>query len=308
MKVMQFRTGHKIILGVLLAVLAGLLSIANVQGSSNSFTLTEIDPTGNNYAGKWQYKAQTNSPQDTITSRHDSPWHWRHYDPTESDREHIKCDDIQHLYPANPNSPDTVISADGQTVTVNIYQAKDSVYVCFALECDDGSYSFVLMRNLQTEKTIRSGPCGGVAGTSSIPTTNNDPPVTTNNDPPVVEEEEEEEEETTTTTTTTTNPLVPSADPITTDPLPDDDDDDDDDNDDDNNDPPKTDNPTTTKTDPPPEIIPKTEAPDSQNTPKTDNDDNSDDNSGQTEQTAQEPVVTTNPPVVRTEQYQGSWK
>ncbi len=269
---------------LLLITLFGLLSIANVQGSSNSFTLTEIDPTGNNYAGWWQYQARTNSPQGTITSRQDSPWHWRHYDSTDINKEHIKCDDIQHLYPANPNSPDTTISADGQTVTVNIYQAKDSVYVCFALECDDGSYSFVLMRNLQTEKTIRSGPCGGVAGTSSIPTTNNDPPVTTNNDPPVVEEEEEEEEETTTTTTTTTNPLVPSADPITTDPLPDDDDDDDDDNDDDNNnppqtstppatnnDPPKTDNPATTKTDPPPEIIPKTETSDSQDTPETNN-------------------------------------
>ncbi len=150
-----------LIIGLLIAVAVFLLAGPHSQAASNSFTLTEIDPTGNNYAGYWQYQAQTNSPQETITSRQDSPWHWRHYDSTDINKEHIKCDDIQYLYPANPNSPDTVISADGQTIIVNTYQAIDSVWVCFALECDDGSYSFALMRNLQTEKTITSGACGG---------------------------------------------------------------------------------------------------------------------------------------------------
>ena len=150
-----------LVIGLLIAVVGFLLAGPHSQAASNSFTLTEIDPTGNNYAGYWQYEARTNSPQDTITSRQDSPWHWRHYDPTDTGKEHIKCDDVQYLYPAEPNSPDTTISANGQTVTVNIYQAQDSVYVCFALECDDGTYSFALMRNLQTEKTITSGPCGG---------------------------------------------------------------------------------------------------------------------------------------------------
>ena len=296
MKVIQLKTSYKIIPAVLLVVLAGLLSIANVQGSSNIFTLTEIDPTGNNYAGHWQYEARTNSPQDTITSRQDSPWHWRHYDPTDTGKEHIKCDDIQYLYPANPASPDTTISANGQTVTVNIYQAQDSVYVCFALECDDGTYSFALMRNLQTEKTITSGPCGGTAGTSGTPTTNKNPPV-------VEEEEEEEEEEA--TTTTTTNPLVPPADPITTDPPKTNDNPETDDN------PPQTNTSPATNNNPPQQsrtitLDPVTKnEPDNPVTPKTEDDDNS----GQTEQTDHEPeVVTIDPPVVRTEQYQGSWK
>ena len=268
---------------LLLITLFGLLSIANVQGSSNIFTLTEIDPTGNNYAGHWQYEARTNSPQDTITSRQDSPWHWRHYDPTDTGKEHIKCDDIQYLYPANPASPDTAVSANGQTVTVNIYQAQDSVYVCFALECDDGTYSFALMRNLQTEKTITSGPCGGTAGTSGTPTTNKNPPV-------VEEEEEEEEEEA--TTTTTTNPLVPPADPITTDPPKTNDNPETDDNPPQtntppatNNDPPQTNNdpPETnnnlpkTNNDPPPEVvIPKNEI--------TDEDNSGTDSGGETQQ------------------------
>ena len=87
MKVMQFRTGHKIILGVLLAVLAGLLSIANVQGSSDRFTITET-PIGtwndvvNNY-GRWTYVASANQAPGAFNRWQDSPWHWRHYDPTD---------------------------------------------------------------------------------------------------------------------------------------------------------------------------------------------------------------------------------
>ena len=143
-----------LIIGLLIAVAVFLLAGPHSQAASNSFTLTEVDPTGNNHAGWWQYRAQTNSPQDPITGWRDSPWYWRHWD---SD----KCDDVLDLYPADPNEVDNTISADGQTITANIYQAIDSAWVCFALECDDGSYSFALMRNMQTEKTITSGACGG---------------------------------------------------------------------------------------------------------------------------------------------------
>ena len=154
-----------LIIGLLIAVTVFLLAGPQSQAASTSFTLTET-PIGtwndvvNDY-GRWTYVASANQAPGAFNRWQDSPWHWRHYDPTDPGREHIKCDDIQYLFPADPNSLDTAVSADGQTVTVNIYQAKDSVYVCFALECDDGSYSFVLMRNLQTEETITSGPCGG---------------------------------------------------------------------------------------------------------------------------------------------------
>ena len=141
-----------LIIGLLIAVAVFLLAGPRSQAASDSFTLTEIDPTGENHKGRWQYKAQTSSPQDTITSWRDSPWYWRHWN---SD----KCDNTKDLFPADPDSVDTTISADGQTVTVDIYQAQDSTWVCFALECDDGSYSFALMRNTQTERTITSGAC-----------------------------------------------------------------------------------------------------------------------------------------------------
>ncbi len=185
MKLVQSRICWLLMLFLGLSIVAGIASMAEVQGASNQqFTLTEVDPTGDRVAGWWQYTAQTDTPQDSINSRHDSPWHWRHWD---SD----KCDDIQDLYPANPNSPDTVISANGQTVTTNIYQARDSVWVCFALECDDGSYSFALMRNLQTEVTVSSNGCGEGSSsditppsdtTQSLPPDNNDNGETSNPD------------------------------------------------------------------------------------------------------------------------------
>ena len=79
------------------------------------------------------------------------------------------------------------------------------------------------IRNLQTEETITSGPCGhGAAGTGNIPTPN---PTTL---PLMMKRKRRRRKRTTTTTTNYPNPLVPPADPITTDPLPDDNDDDDD--------------------------------------------------------------------------------
>ena len=148
-----------LVIGLLIAVAVFLLVGPHSQAASNSFTLTEVDPTGNNRPGHWQYRAVANTAPGGFSRWQDSPWHWRHYDPTDVGKEHIKCDDTSSLFLADPASPDTAVSADGGTVTVNIYQEIDTVWVCFALECDDGSYSFALMRNLQTEDTITSGAC-----------------------------------------------------------------------------------------------------------------------------------------------------
>ena len=282
MKFIQFKISHKIALAVLLAVPVGLLSIANVQGSSHRpFTLTEVDPTGNNRPGHWQYRAVANTAPGGFSRWQDSPWHWRHYDPTDVGKEHIKCDDTFALFLADPASPDTAVSADGGTVTVNIYQEIDTVWVCFALECDDGTFAYSKIRNLQTEDTLTSGTCGhGAPGTGTDTNTNTpDPKPNT----PVDDDEEEEEEE---EETTTTNTLTPPVNPI-------------------NTDPPETNNnqpqqPQTTT----PDTTTKDEIPNDQNTPKTDANENDD----QTEQTDQEPNVVVDPPVVRVKQYQGDWK
>ena len=240
---------------LLLITLFGLLSIANVQGSSHRpFTLTEVDPTGNNRPGHWQYRAVANTAPGGFSRWQDSPWHWRHYDPTDVGKEHIKCDDTFALFPADPASPDTAVSADGGTITVNIYQEIDTVWVCFALECDDGTFAYSKIRNLQTEDTLTSGTCGHGAPGTGTPTPKPNTPVDYD------EEEEEEEEE-----TTTTNTLTPPVNPINTDPP------------ETNDNPPQTNNPPETNNNPPPEvIIPKSEI--------TDEDNSETNNDGETQQ------------------------
>ena len=162
----QLRT-NKLVLFVALPVLmtAAFLVTADVSGANpEGFTLTEVDPTGHGQVGRWQYTTQANTAPGAVNSWRDTPWYWRHWD---SD----KCDDIRDLYPANPDSVDTAITANGQEVTVSIYQAIDSVWVCFALECDNGTYSFALMRNTRTEDTINSGACGSPGRTDGDPPT-----------------------------------------------------------------------------------------------------------------------------------------
>lgn len=146
------RTGI-ISLGLILA-----LSPLTASASSQHFTLTESDPYPNSESpGRWEYTARTDSPQPPTsqwadTYWRDAPWYWRHWDSS-------SCDNVDDLFPANPNSVDTDVSADGQTVTVRIYQKIDSVWVCFALDCGDGSYAYARMRNSQTEATVDSGSC-----------------------------------------------------------------------------------------------------------------------------------------------------
>ena len=180
MKLVQSRLCWLLTLFLGLSIVAGIASMAQVQGASHQqFTLTEVDPTGNRVAGWWQYRAVANTAPGGFSRRQDSPWHWRHYGQYEIDNYGTNCgDNIFALYPANPNSPDTVVSADGGTITVNIYQEIDTVWICFALECDDGTFAYAQMRNLQTETTVSGNGCG--EGSSSD-TTQSPPPDNNNN-------------------------------------------------------------------------------------------------------------------------------
>ena len=174
MKLIQSRIVWFLMPALALLTVFGILSATRVQGSSSqSFTLAEAasitDENGDKT--KWQYTARASNAVGPIDHWRNSPWHWKHSkDPT--------CDDDTILYPANPESPDTAISADGQEVTVNVYQKEDSVWVCFQLECDNGSNIHAQMRNLQTEATITSDSCS----TGNSPPPNNDE----GNDDPVV--------------------------------------------------------------------------------------------------------------------------
>ena len=158
MKPLQTPTAWFVSLVLILSTLTGLTPANRVEASSNRFSLTEIaddfDPDNNYSPDRWQYQVQASTTPGAVASWHDSPWHWRHWDSSQ-------CDDVSDLFPADPASPDTDISANGQTVTVNIYQEIDTVWVCFALECDDGSYAFARIKNLQTEAAATSSGCGG---------------------------------------------------------------------------------------------------------------------------------------------------
>ena len=180
MKLVQSRLCWLLTLFLGLSIVAGIASMAQVQGASHQqFTLTEVDPIGDRVAGWWQYRAVANTAPGGFSRHQDSPWHWRHYGQYEIDNYGANCgDNIFALYPANPNSPDTAVSADGGTITVNIYQEIDTVWICFALECDDGTFAYAQMRNLQTETTVSGNGCG--EGSSSD-TTQSPPPDNNNN-------------------------------------------------------------------------------------------------------------------------------
>ena len=136
------------------------ITVLGTKSLSNRFVLTEIDadPNGDDNH-KWQYRVVANNAPGGFSNRWDSPWHWRHYSQSDADELDITCDNIQDLFPINPNSPDTEVSADGGTVTVNTYQYVDTVWICFAFECDEGTYTFAIMKNLRTEISINSGTC-----------------------------------------------------------------------------------------------------------------------------------------------------
>lgn len=159
-----------LVIGLLVAVAVLLLVGPHSQATSHRpFTVTEIDPTGNRYAGHWQYRAVAKTAPGGFSHWRDSPWHWRHYDQTAVDEEGVNCDETLKLFPADPNSPDTDVSADGGTVTVSIYQQISTVWVCFAFECDDGTYAYAKMKNDQTLATINSGTCGNALRRSGQP-------------------------------------------------------------------------------------------------------------------------------------------
>ena len=153
--------------------------------------MTEIEPAEGQSPNRWQYRAVTDIAIDTSNLGHyqDSPWWWRHYNEndTRPDFQDIDCDDTLRLFPADPDSPDTTISADGQTLTVNVYQVADSVWVCFAVKCADNTYAYAKIRNTQTQSTINSGPCGqGIPGSRSRITRPDQPaidPLESNNNP-----------------------------------------------------------------------------------------------------------------------------
>lgn len=152
--------------------------MVQVEGASGQhFTITEASLQNN----RWQYTAATDTTQDENT------WEWSHASWTQD-----SCDETTFLLPASNKEGDTQVSSDYQQVTVEIWQTIDTAWICFSLECDDGSRIYARIRNLQTESTVTSESCG--SGSEQTPPANN-PPV--NNQPPQEEEEEE-----------TNNPLI----------------------------------------------------------------------------------------------------
>ncbi|MYB75538.1 MAG: hypothetical protein F4X83_00240 [Chloroflexi bacterium] len=159
--------------------------IANAQASAgNSFTLEEIDPQpDNDNHTRWQYRVVAQTAPGGFSRWQDSPWYWRH-------RASDECDNTGSLFRVDPNSPDTEVSADGGTVTVNVYARANSVWVCFALRCDDGTYIYAKMKNTQKMQTVVSDSCAQSEPEDDPPRRNND---NDDNEPPIEEPEEEDE-------------------------------------------------------------------------------------------------------------------